>query len=311
MTYISDINALLAQHTAALPEAVLFGENIDTGSRISGLTRNLVDPPGGRVLNVGNCEATHCGVGFGLMLEGVPSVLFAKQLDFMLLGVDHFVSTYNLLRHDPNNPPGVGFTIVAVVCDQGLQGPQSSFNALGDLCSMARVPGYTLTSRQQAEHVLSTQLAAPGFRFVTLSQRLFGTELLDLPCLWRTEDGGLFQHFAGEGATIVSFNFSLPQALAVRDSFHEAGFEPDLFTASYVHPLGWDAVLASVARTGRLVVLDDSKSVHTPGHELLAAAARSSPDSRRTFVGRNEIEFCVSPDEYRPSAGRILEELGC
>ena len=54
------------------------------------------------MINVGDCEATHIGVGFGLMLNGVHAVLFAKQLDFMLLGMDQLVNTYNFIRCLPN-----------------------------------------------------------------------------------------------------------------------------------------------------------------------------------------------------------------
>jgi pyruvate dehydrogenase E1 component beta subunit len=307
VSYITDLNAMIAAKTATIPNAVLFAENIDTGSRISGLTRNLETPPGGRVINVGNCEATHCGVGFGLMLDGISSVLFAKQLDFMLLGVDHFVSTYNALRiHEPT----ASFTIVAAVCDQGLQGPQSSFNALGDLCSLARVPGFPLTSRLQAEHVLSTQLTAPGFRFIALSQRLWSTELLDVPCIERSAGGDVFRHLAGDDATIVSLNFSLPQALALREELADAGMEADLFTASYAHPPAWEDIVASVGRTGRLVVLDDSKSISSIGYELLDVAAREVPASRRLFVGRTSVEFGVCSDEFEVSSELVLKELG-
>lgn len=310
MSYITDLNALLVANTRQLPEAVLYGENINTGSCISGLTRGLVPPPGGRVINVGNCEATHCGVGFGLMIEGVPSVLFAKQLDFMLLGIDHFVSTYNAVRHEPGQLPGAGFTIVAVVCDQGLQGPQSSFNALADICSLARVPGYTLTNRRQAELVLSSQLAAPGFRFITLSQRLWSTELIDIPYL-PTTSADVLHHFAGDDLTIVSLNFSLPQALGLREELMAAGLTSDLFTASCVHPSSWDAVVASVGRTGRLLVLDDSKSIHSPGYELLEQAASAVPDSRRQLVMRQDVEFCVSPEDFIVSADLVRGQLAC
>ena len=37
------------------------------------------------------------GVGFGLMLRSVNSVFFMKQFDFLLLGIDHLVNTYNII----------------------------------------------------------------------------------------------------------------------------------------------------------------------------------------------------------------------
>ena len=64
-----------------------------------------------------------------------------------------------------------------------------------------------------------------------------------------------------------------------------------VFTARYVHPGARDDVVESVKRTERLVVLDDSKSINSPGYELLDVVARAVPTSRRTFLGRQEVEF--------------------
>src|ERR1700686_5231319 len=97
-SYITSLSQTLGAECARVPRAVLLGENINNGSRIVGMCRNLVVPDGGRIINVGDCEATHVGVDFGLMLNGINSVLFAKQLDFILLGVDHFVSAFNFIR---------------------------------------------------------------------------------------------------------------------------------------------------------------------------------------------------------------------
>ncbi len=297
--YITALNELIVDETSRLPRVVLYGENLNTGSRISGLTKNLRVADGGRIINVGNCEATHCGVGFGLMLNGVTAVLFVKQLDFMLLAMDHFVSTYNSIRSVPPSRPLGSFTIITIVCDHGYQGPQSSFNALGDICSLARVPGYALTNRGDAAHVLRTQLATPGFRFVALSQRLFPTEVLTLPVVYAAPDSSVFQYKSGCEVTIVCLNFSLPYGHTLAQRLEARGLSSSLFSANYVHPMDWGPILTSAVRTRRVLVLDDSKSVHSAGHALLEAVSRSAPDARRMFVGRErDIPFGVSPDEY-------------
>ena len=103
MTYIAHIISQVNTVTARCGPIFIFGENIDTGSRISGLARGLTVNPAGRIQNVGNCELTHAGVGLGMMLDGGQAALFAKQLDFMLLGLDQFVNTFNIIR--ASTPP--------------------------------------------------------------------------------------------------------------------------------------------------------------------------------------------------------------
>ncbi len=308
-SYLATVNQIIADELASLPGLVLYGENIDKGSYISGLTRNLRVSGNGRIINVGDCEETHCGVGFGLMLNGVSSVLFAKQLDFVILGIDHFVNTYNFIRCS-RHPATLGaFTIVTVVYDQGLQGPHSSFNALGDICSMARVPGYTITNVGDARSIASTQFARPGFRFVTLSQRLCSREIIDLDVLYPVEDAAVFQYADGEDLTIVCFNFSLPEGLELQRRAAERGKSASLFTVNQVYPADWTSIARSVARTGRLVVLDDSKSVNLLG-STVALETTKGLDARVALLHRTDVDFGVSPDAFEVDHDAALAGIG-
>ncbi|MEI7435388.1 MAG: hypothetical protein WCL16_01115, partial [bacterium] len=192
--YIGALNQMIASTVGGIPGLCLFGQNIDTGTYITGLTKNLAPPPGGRIINTQNSENSLCGMGFGMMLAGARCVYFAKQLDFMVLGLDHFINTYNMVRCHPAPQTLGSFTIIALVCDQGLQGPQSSFNSFGDFCSMARIPCYSLTNSQDAAQILGTELTKPGFRMIGLSSRLFKTEFLQLEKLQAADDGSVFQY---------------------------------------------------------------------------------------------------------------------
>jgi pyruvate dehydrogenase E1 component beta subunit len=312
-SYINAINEAIVEEVADLPNAVLYGENINNGSFMSGLTRNLQlkSGNGSRIINVGNCENTHCGVGFGIMLSGTTAVLFAKQLDFMLLGLDQFVNTYNFVRSRPELEPKGSFTIISIVCDQGLQGPQSSFNGLGDICSLARIPGYTLTNNQDTPRILRSQLRTPGFGFICLSQRLYPTEFPDLPLVYAATDNSYFQYYDGNDVTIVCFNFSLPQGRTLHQGLLNRGASAALFSANYVFPQDWQRIKESVARTGKLVVIDDSKSVSLYAHAMLHVLSEESPPFQRILISREaDIDFGVCPDDLRIDYDSILAQLG-
>ena len=55
--------------------------------------------PTSRIVNSTNAENSLCGFGFGLMIRGASAVFFMKQLDFLLLGIDQLVNTYNIIRN--------------------------------------------------------------------------------------------------------------------------------------------------------------------------------------------------------------------
>lgn len=306
-SYITAVNEIIVREVSRLPSAVLYGENIDTGSRISGLCRNLKPPEGGRIINVGNCENTHCGVGFGLMLNGAHAVLFAKQLDFMLLGMDHFLSTHNFVRLQETSG---SFNIVVIVCDQGLQGPQSSFNALGDICSLARVDGFTITNNQDAKHVLANRLGQPGFRFIALSQRMFGTEFPTLDLVYAADDSSVFQYSDGDDVTIACCNFSLPDGIALQKRFRDRCLSPSLFSLNYVTDPAWDRIVKNVARTRRFVAIDDGKGLNSIGYKLSHEVTRCVPDSQSIVVTRGpDVDFGVAPDALAIDCESIVAQI--
>lgn len=268
MKYIEYVNQLIGEKTAATEGLVLYGENIAAGSHVSGLTKKLRTGKGGLVINTPNLENTLAGTGFGMMLAGVSSILFMKQLDFLMLGVDQLTDTYNFVRRQS---PAASFTIVFIIVDSGYQGLQSSMNNFGDLCSLARIPGFTVTNSEDAREIINTHLVSPGFRIIAVSQRLFGQEILELETVAVNSEKTLFQYKKGAGATIACFNLSLPYGLKLHDTLKEKGIDASLFSVNLATPIDWRGIIEDVKKTKRLVVIDDSKSENFSCDNLLVA----------------------------------------
>ena len=309
MTYIAHIISQVNTVTARCGPIFIFGENIDTGSRISGLARGLTVNPAGRIQNVGNCELTHAGVGLGMMLDGGQAALFAKQLDFMLLGLDQFVNTFNIIRAStPPNARG-SFTVFVIVCDQGFQGPQSSFNGAGDFASMANIPVFCLNGAGDASRVVTRHFAAPGFRIMCLSQRQFGLPALSLPLELASDDDAVFRYRSGHDATIVSFNFSLRDAVEMEARMRDAGTSCDLFHVNFVPGMDMTMLLESCRRTRKLIVVDDSKSVTKYGDALVTELVAGGADIKVLPLVRRgcaDLEYGAIDDRFVPDVDRVL-----
>ncbi|MFC2005198.1 hypothetical protein ACFLUY_03125 [Chloroflexota bacterium] len=272
---------------------MLFGQNIAAGSCLSGLTRNLKVQKGGLIINTPNCENTQCGIGFGLMLNKVPSIFFMKQQDFLVLGIDHLVNTYNFIRR---NKPETSFTIMAVVFDQGYQGLHSSFNNLGDFCSIARVPGFTITNRVDGEQIIGSQLISPGFRLIGVSQRLATEEILEVENIYSNKESTIFQYTKGTGATIVCFNFSFPYGLELYNRLKEKGISSSLFSVNAVTPIKWVEIIENVKVTKNLVVIDDSKSENLSCHNFLMNAFENCQIDNKVIIKREFSGDWLSPN---------------
>lgn len=304
MKYIQRINELIVEQTSATEGLVLFGQNIAAGSCLSGLTRNLKVGKGGLIINTQNSENTLVGIGFGMMISGVSSVYFMKQLDFLLLGIDQLAHTFNFIRR---KTPSASFTIVCIVSDLGYHGLQSSFNNFGDLCSIAKIKGYTITNSVDAEAIINAHLVSPGFRIIGVSQRLFGKELPEVKEVYSNAGKTLFQYTEGDGATIACFNMSFPYGLELHSRLKGKGIESSLFSVNSVTPVKWDELIANAKKTRNLIVLDDSKSENVSYDNFLLCATekcdlKSKIVVRREFVDEswlypNQDELIVNYDE--------------
>lgn len=304
-TYLAAVNSALGRAASAVlalrRPLVQMGENIDKGSCICGLCRNLP----GDLTNVGNCELTHVGTGLGLMMNGVHCVLYVKQLDFLLLALDQVANTMQLLRAQEAPITG-SFTIASIVCDQGYQGPQSSFQGFNGICSAVRADGFAPVARAEVERVIAAQFARPGFRILAFSQRLFGAPVPDLPTVWEAEDQSCFQFALGRDATIVCLSFTLDSGVDLAARMAVAGQSASLFS---VHPVAgqrWERVVEDAARTGRLIVFDAGKETISPAHKLAAQALLASPGLRVELHTREEaVCDSVGSDRFAPP----LEDL--
>jgi pyruvate dehydrogenase E1 component beta subunit len=92
------------------------------------------------------------------------------------------------------------------------------------------------------------------------------TELVPVPI------GSARIHRQGEDVTVVALGHLVTEALTVADELADE-ISVEVFDPRTVYPFDWDALAASLERTGRLVVIDDSNRSCGFGAEVLATAA--------------------------------------
>ena len=177
MKYLDSINKNIINFLNT-QKFFIYGQNINTGTFISGLTKNIYRVKKNPIKNVPNCENSLVGLGFGIMLDGGNAVYIAKQLDFLLLGIDHFVNTMNFIKI--KKKLFGSFNIITFVCDQGFQGPQSSFNNMDDLSSLAQVNSFQINTLFEANKIFSGKKLFKGFNIITISQRLSNKKIFQL-----------------------------------------------------------------------------------------------------------------------------------
>jgi pyruvate dehydrogenase E1 component beta subunit len=106
-------------------------------------------------------------------------------------------------------------------------------------------------------------------------------------------------HRPGTDVTVVAIGHLVQDALAVAEEL-SAEASVEVFDPRTVYPFDWDGLAASVARTGRLVVIDDSNRMCGIGGEILATAAERlelvSPPARVTRPDGAVLPFALELD---------------
>ena len=285
MKYIELINNLLKEQVSKHEQLVIFGQNVSAGSCIGGMTRGLSVPKSGRIINSTNSENSLCGFGFGMMINDVSSILFMKQLDFLLLGIDHLVNTFNVIRNHENN---ASFTIFPIVMDNGYQGLQSSSNNFADFCSIARIKGYTITNKIDAEKIISSKLISPGFRIIAISQRMFKDEIITPDKLiYVNNENDVFQYTEGDDVTVVCFNFSFSYGQQIVDELNNNNLKCSLFNVNSSTPTNWTKIIDNVSKTKKIIIIDDSKSENLNFHALLTDISNKVILDKKIILKRN------------------------
>ncbi|MBI2033742.1 MAG: hypothetical protein HYT13_01445 [Candidatus Liptonbacteria bacterium] len=293
MKYLEHVNAVLRNAVSSHDGLVVYGQNVSAGSRISGFTKGFAVKETGMIINTTNTENSLVGFGFGVMLGGGKAAFFMKQLDFLFLGIDQLVNTYNIIRNSKHAKGS--FTILPVTVDMGYEGPQSSSNNFADFCSMARIDGYAVTNKYDTEKIIDIHFGRPGFRIISFSQRMYKDDIIDPgePIL-ADKDMKFVQYRDGSDATIVTFNFSFPYGWQLGLEMEQTGLKPAVFNVSYMTPIDWEPILRSVRKTGKLVVFDDSKSENLSCFSLLAAA-RGISLKKDIFIKRKLGDNWLNP----------------
>jgi hypothetical protein len=173
--YTSFVNLKMKDFFGKKKHGAIFGQNIISGSRISGLGNNLENLNNVKVINATNSENSLMGLGLGLALEGVPAIFLMKQHDFALLGLDQLTNTVNLISSQGFKE---SFIVVMVVVDSGYEGPQASLNNIDDFASLTRSPVYLLNSKESIENAFASA-EIPGLHMMVLSQKAMKRPLVN------------------------------------------------------------------------------------------------------------------------------------
>ncbi len=295
---------------------ILLGEDIGEYGGAYAVTRGLLDAYGrDRVRDTPISEAVIVGASVGAAMGGVRPIVEVMTINFTLLAMDQIVNHAAKLRHMSNGQISVPMVLRTVTGGGGQLGATHSQSLEG---WYANVPGLrvaTPATPYDALGLLRTAVRSEDPVIFAEHQMLYGArgDVPDEP--YTVPFGKAARRREGRHVTLIGYSRMAGVALDAAAVLAERGVEAEVIDLRTLRPLDIDTVVASVRRTGRAVVVEESWRTGGFGAEVAAAVQEGAFDSLDGPVGRvggREVPF---PYNGRleaaaiPDAGRVASEV--
>jgi pyruvate dehydrogenase E1 component beta subunit len=109
---------------------------------------------------------------------------------------------------------------------------------------------------------------------------------------------------AGRDATIVAFAGTVLPSMQAADLLAKDGIDVEVVDLRTLAPMDTETVLASVARTGRLVIVDNSHRIGSVASEVAAVVSEQGFDSLRKPIRR-----VTAPQVHIPYNAKLEKQL--
>jgi pyruvate dehydrogenase E1 component beta subunit len=258
LTYREAVRAALRQALATDDRVFLMGEDVGGYGGAFAVSLGLLDEFGPeRVRNTPLSESAFVGAGIGAALGGMRPIVEVMTINFSMLSLDQVVNNAATLRYMSGGQVSIPL-VVRMATGGGRQLAAQHAHSLE--AWYAHVPGIKSLSPATVEDARGMVLAAlddPDPVFIFEHATLYPLEA-DVDEEARPVD---IAHAAvrrqGDDVTLVTYGGSLGKCLAAADELGGDGIEAEVVDLRTLRPLDMDTVLASLARTHRMVIVDE------------------------------------------------------
>jgi acetoin:2,6-dichlorophenolindophenol oxidoreductase subunit beta len=312
-TYIKAITRALADAMRNDERVFVLGEDVAEGGPYTA-TAGLAEEFGAaRVINTPISEAAITGVAIGAAQSGMRPVLEIMFIDFITLALDQLVNG----AAKAHFMSGGQLSVPMVLRTQGGAGYRGGAQHSQSLESwLTHVPGLKVVMPSRAVDaagLLASAIADPNpVVFIENKTLYFRREDVPEPPE-RVPIGNAVTLRAGGDCTIVALSRVVHDAVAAADRLAvEHGIVAEVIDPRTLVPLDLDAILASVERTGRLVVAHEAVVHGGFGAEIVAQVQAAAFDFLDAPIGRVGAPFAPVPlsapleDAYLPGADEIV-----
>jgi pyruvate/2-oxoglutarate/acetoin dehydrogenase E1 component len=307
------VREALDEALAADDRVILFGEDVAVAGGVFAVTPGLVEKHGPeRVFDTPISELALAGAAFGSAVTGLRPVVEIMFGDFLPLIMDSVVNQMSKYFFLTRGQVSVPVVIRSVVGGGGRFGAIHSQMPASWFMGVPGIKIVAPSTPADAKVLLRAAIDDDNPVLFFEHKRLYGVEGAADGANAAIGEAAVVR--PGRDVTLVSAMRGVHECLAAAESLAGRGIEAEVVDLRTLRPLDREAVLASLRRTNRLVVVEEGPLTGGWAGEVLSLAAEHSlgdiDDAWRIATPDTPIPY--SPpleDAHLPGAERIAAEV--
>ncbi len=313
ITYLEAIREAQFKALSDDPRVYIYGQDVGQFGGAFKATKNLAKEFPGRVLDSPLSEDAMIGSAIGAAFEGMRPIVEMQFADFSTVGFNQIVNHAATMYWRTQMPCPITVRLPSGGTAGGGPFHSQSMEAL-----YAHYPGLIVMTPATVEDAYSMLLEAVAIDdpviFCEHKYLYYHLKAESLPTT-ALPTGKARVARAGRDATIVTYSAMVHESLAAAEELATEGWEIEVIDLRTVKPLDTDTVLASVARTGRLLAVGESFPWGSVTAEVIARVACEGYDLLDTAPRRLNAKDTPVPyhpnlwGTHRPTAGTISAEM--
>ena len=256
----------------ANPGVFVAGVDVGKGGNVFALTRGLYAKWPDRLLDTPISETAVMGLAVGGAMAGMTPVVELMYLDFLGVCFDQILNQAAKLRFMTGGKARMGLVIRTQFGGGRSSGSQHS-QSLEAL--LAHVPGLTVvmpSTPADTYGLLRAAIRDPNPVVFIENRQLYGMKGPKPPADYLLPLGKAKVVREGTDLTIVSVSRMVHEAVAAAEALAPRGISAEVIDLRTVAPLDKDTILASLAKTNRLLIAHEGVTDFGIGAEIAALA---------------------------------------
>jgi 2-oxoisovalerate dehydrogenase E1 component len=315
VTLLDAITETLDEEMERDERVFIIGEDVGPFGGAFKVTKGLFEKYGPhRVIDAPIAESAIVGGAVGAALMGQVPVVELQYTDFIYPAMDQIVNEAAKYHWKGGKPVPM---VIRGPSGAGLRaGPFHSISPEGMLAHHPGIKVVVPSTPIAAKGLLRAAIRDPNPVVFLEHKKLYRSVKESLPPGdWEIELGKARIVREGDDVTIVTWGAMVHTALEAAERLAADGIEPEIIDLQTVTPLDWDAVFASVAKTSRLVVVQEDVPFASVASEIAARVAADAfwdldAPVVRVTPPHTHIPFAaVLEDAFVPQADDVFEAV--